>query len=414
LKTSQTHLPSLLSALLFVLGAVLILSVGLLMGSTALLSFAAGKNVEIQQPILFVTFGFESILLLMAAFFVFQKTLQKPSADRETFFNLSARQILLILVVASFSILIGSWVGNLETVNLLVLPFLTVPAVVLPLAVLLTLGTRDLPMGARWQFWSVLGLGMTLTPFLLFVLEIVTGLLFFLGILAYVSMQPDLVYRLQSLGQQIVVLGPQSEAARELILPLLTKPSVIFIVLLYTAFFVPAIEELFKPLGVWLLANKLDSPAQGFALGALSGASYALIETIGVSGQGGEWASLLFTRIGTGLLHITTSALMGAAIVLALRQRRYLRLLGTYVIAIALHGLWNASAMLYTFSDLAKLLNQADRWSAVQTISIGALSILSVGLFAILLTSHARMKTAMEPVSEAAMIPSENIDQTPS
>ena len=413
MKTSQTHLPSLLSALLFVLGAVVILSVGLLMGSTALLSFATGKNVEIQQTIFFVTFGFEAILLLIAAYFVFQKTLQKPSADRETFFNLPAWQILLILILASLAILIGSWVGNVEIVNLLVLPFLTIPAVVLPLAILLTLGTRDLPLGARWQFWSVLGLGMTLTPFLLFVLEIVVGIIFFLGIMAYISTQPELLYRLQALAQQIMVLGTQSETARDLILPWLTKPVVILIVLLYTSLFVPAIEELFKPLGVWLLGNKLESPAQGFALGALSGASYALIETIGVSGQGGEWASLLFTRIGTGLLHITTSALMGAAIVPALRQNRYLRLLGTYVIAIALHGLWNASAMLYTFSGIANLRNQTDRLSTLQPISVGALSILSLGLFAILLSSHARMKKAKGIVSEEPIL-STNDDGTPS
>jgi hypothetical protein len=405
LKASQTHLPSLLSALLFVLGAVLILSVGLLMGSTAALSIATGKKVEIQQTILFVTFGFEAILLLMAAFFVFQKTLQKPSADRETFFNLSAWQILLLVILAGLAILIGGWVGNLETVDLLVLPLLTVPAVVLPLAILLTLGTRNLPLGPRWQFWSVLGIGMTLTPFLLFVLEIIAAIVCFLGIIAYVSTQPELLYQLQALAQRIMVLGPQSETARDLILPWLTKPGVIFTVLLYTAFFVPAIEELFKPLGVWLLGNKLDSPAQGFALGALSGASYALIETIGVSGQGGEWASLLFTRIGTGLLHITTSALMGAAIVLALRQKRYLRLLGTYVIAIALHGLWNASAMLYTFSEIANLRNQADRLSAIQPISVGALSILSLGLFAILLISHARMKKALGAVSKEPILP---------
>ncbi len=233
------------------------------MGSTALLSFATGKNVEIQQTILFVTFGFEAILLLIAAFFVFQKTLQKPSADRETFFNLSVWQILLIVILASLAILIGSWVGNLKTVSLLVLPFLTVPAVVLPLAILLTLGTRDLSLGARWQFWSVLGLGMTLTPFLLFVLEIVTGILFFLGIMVYVSTQPELLYQLQALAQQIVVLGPQSETARDLILPWLTKPGAIFTVLLYTALFVPAIEELFKPLGVWLLGNKLELAIPG-------------------------------------------------------------------------------------------------------------------------------------------------------
>ena len=133
MKSSPTHLPSLLGSLLFLLGAVLIFSVALLMGSTALISFATQKNIEIQQTIIFVTFGFEAILLFMAAFFVFQKTLQKPSADRETFFSLSTWQMIIIVMIASASILIGSWVGEIETVNLLVLPLLTIPAAVLPL-----------------------------------------------------------------------------------------------------------------------------------------------------------------------------------------------------------------------------------------------------------------------------------------
>ena len=193
------------------------------------------------------------------------------------------------------------------------------------------------------------------------------------------------------------MLGPRSEAALDLLSPLLTKPGVIVTALIYTALFVPAVEELFKPLGVWLLARKLDSPAQGFALGALSGASYALIETIGVSGQGGEWATLLFTRIGTGLLHITTSALMGAAIVVALRQRRYLRLVGTYILAITLHGLWNTFAILYSFSSLAKLLGHTDRLSTIQPITIIAMSILSVGLFMILLSVNRQMGKTLTP-----------------
>ena len=182
--------------------------------------------------------------------------------------------------------------------------------------------------------------------------------------------------------------------------------------MLYTALFVPAVEELFKPLGVWLLARKLDSPAQGFALGALSGASYALIETIGVSGQGGEWATLLFTRIGTGLLHITTSALMGAAIVFVLRERRYLRLLGTYLLAVTLHGLWNTSAILYTFSTLAKTLGQTDRLSTIQPITMIALSLLAVGLFAILLRSNHQMQKALVPPLIEPVIPSSDTDQS--
>jgi hypothetical protein len=280
------------------------------------------------------------------------------------------------------------------------------------LGLLLGLGARNLPLGTRWQAWSVVGLGMTLIPFLLLILEITIAILLFFGVIAYIVAQPELAYRLQGISQQILVLGPQSEAARDLLAPLLTKPGVIVAALLYTAFLVPAVEELFKPLGVWLLARRLDSQAQGFALGALSGASYALIETIGVSGQGGEWATLLFTRIGTGLLHITTSALMGAAIVFALRERRYLRLLGTYILAVTLHGLWNTSAILYTFSTLAKMLGQTDRLSTIQPITVIAMSLLAAGLFAILLISNHQMKKTIPPPLIEPMIPSSNTDES--
>lgn len=410
MKTSQTHLPSLLSSLLFSLGAVLVFSTGLLMGLTTLISLAQGKDVQIQQTILFVAFGFEAIILVLAAFFSFQKTLEKPSADRETSFTLTPRQMILIMITASLSLLVGSWLSGLKTVNWLVLPILTIPAVVLPLGALLALGTRNLPLATRWQSWSILGLGMTLIPFLLLILEIGIAIIIFFGVIVYIMAQPELAYRLQGLSQQILVLGPQSEAALDLLSPLLTKPGVIVTALIYTALFVPAVEELFKPLGVWLLARKLDSPAQGFALGALSGASYALIETIGVSGQGGEWATLLFTRIGTGLLHITTSALMGGAIVFALRQRRYLRLLGTYILAITLHGLWNTSAILYTFSSLAKTLGQTDRLSTIQPITIIAMSVLAVGLFVILLLANRQMGKTLTPPFIKPVIPSSDTD----
>ena len=411
MKSSQTHLPSLLSSLLFLLGGALFLSTGLLMGGTALLLAAQGKPIQIQQTILFVAFGFEAILLFVATFFSLQKTLQKSSADRETSFTLSPWQMIFILIVASISILVGSWVGAIKSVNWLILPFLTIPAAVLPLALLLALGTRKLALGSRWQTWSILGLGMTLVPFVLLIMEIVIAILLLFGVIAYLTTQPELVYRLQGLSQQILVLGPQSEAARELLSPFLTKPGVIATALLYTALLVPAVEEVLKPLGVWLLASKLDSPAPGYALGALSGASYALIETFGVSGQGGEWAALLFTRIGTGLLHITTSALMGAAIVIAIRQRRYLRLLGTYLLAVALHGLWNTSAILYTFSTLAKFLGHTDRLSTIQPVMVIAMSLLAAGLLAILLISNQQMrKTVAPPASEPVILPND-LDQ---
>jgi RsiW-degrading membrane proteinase PrsW (M82 family) len=275
---------------------------------------------------------------------------------------------------------------------------LTVPAIVLPLAMLLALGTRHLPFGTRWQTWTVLGLSMTLGPFLLFVLEIVLGLVGVIGAVVYIMTQPDLVAQLQEIAERILILGPQSEETIRLLSPYLTRPAVIGGLLLYIAVLVPAVEEILKPVGVWLFAGRLNSPAQGFSLGALSGAGYALIETAGVSGQQtGEWASLLFSRIGTGLLHVTTSALMGAAIVYAVRERRYARLFGTYLLAVLLHGLWNALATIFTFSTLADFLEQPDPLSTLQPTMLVSMSLLAAGLFAILLLSGQRFRRTIPP-----------------
>jgi hypothetical protein len=289
------------------------------------------------------------------------------------------------------SLLIGYQIREMQNLLWIVLPMLTIPAIVFPLGVFVVLSARKLPFGTRWQTWNVLGLSMTLAPLILFTLEIFVGLIIFAGVVVYLVTQPELAQELQALSQEIILLDPQSEEALELLGPYLTKPGVMAVTLLYIAVLVPAIEEIFKPIGVWLFARKL-SPAQGFTLGGVSGAGYALIETIGVSSQTSEWASLLFSRIGTGLLHITTSALMGAAIVLAWRERRYLRLMGTYLIAVFLHGLWNSLAIIFTFSALAELFEQQGLLGTIQPPVIVAMVVLAVGLFVILMIASLRMR----------------------
>lgn len=398
MKNTQNHLPSLFSSLLFIVGAVLLLGVGLVMGVTAFASVVIGTGISAQQTIFLVAFGFEGVVLLAAAYFSIQKYRQKPAMDEYISLPASYRLLSLILLIAVLSLLVGYWLGGFQTINWLVLPILTIPAIVLPLGALLLLGTRGLPIGTRWQTWSVLGLAMTLTPFFLLILEVMIAILLFIVIVAYILTQPELASQIQGVFQQIMILGPESEAARELLSPFLMRPGVILSALIYVAVLVPAVEEIFKPLGVWLFAAQLDSAAQGFALGALSGAGYALIETVGVSGQQtADWASLLSSRIGTGLLHITTSAIMGAAIVLAWRQRRYLRLLGTYLFAIFLHGLWNALATLYTFSTLANVLNLPSGLLRFQPEVIAGMGVLAVGLFVLLLVSNRRMRKMLVP-----------------
>lgn len=368
------------------------------MGVTALASFAMGTGVQAQQTIFMIAFGFEGLILLVAAYYSIQKYRQKPLMDEHISLPASYGWMILILVIAGGSLLIGYLVGSFDSINWLILPILTIPAIVLPLGALVMLSTRGLPIGTRWQTWSVLGLAMTLTPFFLLIIEVMIAIVLLIAIVAYILTQPELASQIQGISQQIMILGPESEATRELLSPFLLQPGVIFSALIYISVLVPAVEEILKPLGVWLFARRLDSPVQGFTLGALSGAGYALIETIGVSGQQtADWASLLLSRMGTGLLHITTSALMGAAIVLAWRQRHYLRLLGIYLFAVFLHGLWNAFATLYTFSSLAEALDQPSGLRPYQPTAIAGLSILAVGLFALLLASNRRMRKTVAP-----------------
>ena len=385
----------------------------LIMGVAALSSLMTGREIKSEQTIFLFAFGFQGLILLAAAFFSLQKFLRKSSADREVSLSLPMWLILLLALLAGLSILIGYWISEIKAINWFVLPVLTIPAVVLPLVVLLMFGTRKLPAGTRWQTWNVLGLGMTLAPILLFILEILVAIVIFIIVVAYIFSQPELAAELERLSRQIMNLGPNSKATRDLIAPLLTKPGVIATGLIYVAVLVPAIEELFKPLGVWLFASKLESPAQGFTLGALSGAGYGLIETLNISGQSGDWAVLLFSRIGTGLLHITTSALMGAAIVLAWRERRYLRLLGTYLLAILLHGSWNTLAVFFSISGLSDFFEGPAPLASIHPAISTAMVVLAFGLFAILVTTNRRLRRTASPPLLEAKVPTENTETHP-
>ena len=399
MKPSPNHLPSLLSSLLFIVGAMLFLSVSLVMGVTSFASLLTGQDVQAQQTILLAVSGFEALILIIAAFISIQRFRQQPVAEQDSSFSITARQILISLIVAGIAIFIGYKFGANNSVNWLLLPVLTLPAVAIPLFILVSLAIRGIALGTRWQSWNIFGLGMTISPFILIFLEAFVLLVILIFVVAFLVSQPDFVTQIERLSQQMVLLGPQSEAAQRLLIPYITNPGVLVVALAYFAVIVPLLEELFKPFGVWFVANKLTSPAQGFALGALSGSAYALIETLGSSAQTVEWASLLLTRIGTGILHVTTSALMGAAIVYAIRDRNYLRLLGTYLVAVSMHGLWNALAILYGFSTLTELLDQPSPFDGYRTPLIVGLTFLGVIFLVILILSNRRMRALLSKAS---------------
>jgi RsiW-degrading membrane proteinase PrsW (M82 family) len=172
---------------------------------------------------------------------------------------------------------------------------------------------------------------------------------------------------------------------------------VIATALVFFAGIVPFIEELIKPIGVWLFASRLDSPAQGFALGALSGAAFTLIETFGSSAQVSEWVSLLTGRIGTSLLHITSTALMGWGITLVWKQRQYVKLFLLYLGSCLMHAAWNGTVILYSLSIIATEADSSDTFGALMPVTFGISILLVLVMFVILTTTNRKLNKTETP-----------------
>lgn len=388
MKPSQTSYAPFFSLLLFAISALLLFAFAFLIGVSQVFTFVREGRIAAQSTIVLVALGFEGLIILGAAVISYMKLSSKPAAERIMSPSITVSQIMIGVVGTALVLWIGSIIQNNASLNWLLIPILTIPAVVLPIWIILGLGIKNLPFGSRWRTSSIFGISMTLTPFALFVLEILVGLFILIIVIAYALANPDIAAEFQKLSRNFMFLNPESDEALKLIAPILKKPIVVTTILIYFSILVPFVEELLKPLGVWLFAARLDSPAQGFALGALCGAGYTLIETINAGSQVAEWSGLLFTRIGTDLLHITTSALMGGAIVLAWHKRRYLRLFGTYLLAILLHGLWNTSAVSFSIVSALNALDQTSSYVTIRRITVITMIILSFAHLGILVASN--------------------------
>jgi hypothetical protein len=228
---------------------------------------------------------------------------------------------------------------------------------------------------------------------------VVFGLLGFL----LLSNQPELIDQLSSLAQSVQQGTVSQDELIRALLPWLARPAVIMAIIAFAAIIVPLIEETIKPIGVWLLAGFHLSPAAGFAAGALSGAGYAFFESLALAGSGTDWAVSALTRIPTAVIHILNTSLMGWALVLAWREKRYFNLALIYLIVVAIHGMWNGLAIV---SAVQALLAQQGLQSPLTPLAwLGPVAPILLGgitifMFALILWMNRRLRqsTASPPL----------------
>lgn len=291
------------------------------------------------------------------------------------------------------------WAGTLlaEQTQLAwaLLPPLQTLLVFIPLWWLVEMGLHFLKMNHTHTEWSVVGVSMLVTPQLMIFVELLVFGLAFVGFFIWAATQPEVLADLQQFGLRIANAPMDDpEILGRILMPYLEKPGVITGALFMVSGIIPFIEEIFKPLALWFLIPRKLTPREGFALGMVSGAVFALIESLGnlVNPLADMWSTVILGRLGTGLLHTLTSALVGWGIASAWTNRRVLRLILAYLVAVALHAVWNSFALVMGLSPMVAPSGASGLsgvYAQVATIAPYVLGVLSA-LMLFLLFSRSR------------------------
>ncbi len=308
-------------------------------------SLGASGNLRLFTILLALGLGSLSfpVVLGNAARFSLQR-LQGRKQENILRLRFSWRVLAGLTVVWGGSVLLGQYFSQQESASLVLTGLFHLPAVFLPVIITLMWATGGLDLGTPLRTWGVLAVGALFVPLLssLFELMIVLAA----AMVAWVGLlnRPDLLKEIILLGRTVSATG--MDAAR-LQTFLQTYPQVNWLLLAYFALLIPLTEELLKPLALWMLGRRLQSEAQGFALGALSGAIFAWYENLmaGSSSLAGDWVGSVLVRALTPAVHILSSALVGWGIAKWQREGRWQGFASRFALALFLHGAWNGLAI---------------------------------------------------------------------
>jgi hypothetical protein len=334
------------------LGALGLLALAALLGIVAVFDQANPSDAPGGAPgslSLAFYLGVIGVLLLPGAFFALLRIMGIPlPGGAQRIFKILETIGLFSLPLWLLALLAGWWIAGNSQVRWLVLPPLQILTGGIPVAWLVLIGQRGLSSGSPQRSWAVFSIELVATFSIILIVELILFAGLILVAVIWLAANPDVMREFNNLMLQMSNIQQTDTAAMQRILqPYLDRPVVSFIILAVISGFVPLIEELLKPLTVWVLAGRLTTPAQGFVAGLISGGGFALVESLGRLSPtpGDQWASIAIGRAGTDLLHVLTAGLMGWALVGAWQKGKIWQLGLTYFLCVSTHGLWNALAL---------------------------------------------------------------------
>jgi len=358
------------------------------------------KHPLIDAILLASAILFIGALLIPAAYYSFQRLIGEEVAAEPTKPMNIVTGVLLIFAWLGVSTLAQIFYGN--TILRWITPPFYILSIGLPVYFFARLAIGGLSSGSKQRIWGALGSGMILGPSLAAFIELILVVFLLTGVGVYLGFHPELRFAFNTIKNQLNN-APNPDDILNLISPYLLNPMVIVIALLFFSVIAPLVEEAAKSLTVWAVFDHLSSPAQGFVIGALSGAGFGLVESLLASVQpDSSWATTLFVRGGTTMMHIMTVSLTGWGIASFRANKRAGRLIGMYALAMFLHGLWNASVVLIVIGSVRMTLGTQSLNIAGIALIVFGISILTIVTLIVPLVLgiiNWRLRTATSPIS---------------
>ncbi|MBM3137573.1 MAG: PrsW family intramembrane metalloprotease [Chloroflexi bacterium] len=320
------------------------------------------------------------------------------------------KQASLSLILWGGTLAAGTFAIENANAPLLV-AVLTVAAVILPIWWLVEFSRRRLPRSNAAREWGTLAVGLTVSPLIIIVIEILLMVVVGVGIFFALSTQPEAIRQIREILRNIDEYRGSLEQLELLIYDLAQNPLVAGGLFLVIGILAPFVEEFFKPMAIWFLLKRPLKDHEGFSLGLISGGAFALLESTGLVGQiaPDTWLTAVILRAATGMLHIGLSGLVGYGLVRTWNQGSFARSLLYLLAAGALHGAWNSLALLSGFATSPMQSASAGFEPTIQSIlPIIGMGAVFIAVLIIVLRIHRNLRSQLlELQSEQVSQPQE-------